>query len=183
MRKDMKERLSQVTPSSIESQGADIQRKVLSSNQYQNSKHIAVYLHTKLEVPTLEIIKNIFDSGKYCYVLIQFYRIYNLSDLNSLPTNRWNIKEPDLDRPRENPLESGLLDLMIIPGLGFDLNRYRLGKGKGYYDRFINQFSAKHHKPYLMAVCLLEQLVPQIPTEPHDVQMDQVITTQSNLFV
>uniref|UniRef100_A0A6B2LS78 5-formyltetrahydrofolate cyclo-ligase n=1 Tax=Arcella intermedia TaxID=1963864 RepID=A0A6B2LS78_9EUKA len=107
MRKDMKERLSQVTPSSIESQGADIQRKVLSSNQYQNSKHIAVYLHTKLEVPTLEIIKNIFDSGKYCYVpkiidhqIIQFYRIYDLSDLNSLPTNRWNIKEPDLDRPR-----------------------------------------------------------------------------------
>ena len=70
------------------------------------------------------------------------------------------------------PIEyTGDFDFIIIPGLAFDANNYRLGYGGGYYDTFL----AKHPKAFKQGVFYPFQLVTEVPTEKHDIQLDDVL--------
>jgi 5-formyltetrahydrofolate cyclo-ligase len=73
----------------------------------------------------------------------------------------------------DRQIDPALIDLIIIPGLAFDLHGGRLGYGKGYYDRFLHKTRAIAAK---VAVCFECQLFPEIPVLPHDVRMDMVVT-------
>jgi 5-formyltetrahydrofolate cyclo-ligase len=64
------------------------------------------------------------------------------------------------------------LDLMLIPGVGFDRQGNRLGRGAGYYDRFL---SSMPNRPFLVGLAFQEQLLDEVPTERHDVPMDIVL--------
>ena len=63
------------------------------------------------------------------------------------------------------------IEVALIPGVGIDKNGHRLGRGKGYYDRFL----AKCPTIYKIGVCYPFQLVDRLPTEAHDIAMDEVI--------
>ena len=65
----------------------------------------------------------------------------------------------------------GDFDFIIIPGLAYDSNKYRLGYGGGYYDTFL----AKHPKAFKQGVFYPFQEVSEVPTEEHDVQLDHVL--------
>lgn len=62
------------------------------------------------------------------------------------------------------------IDLAIIPGVGFDLQGHRLGRGKGYYDRLLSQLAA-----HRIGVCFPEQIVSSVPCEPWDISMNEII--------
>lgn len=64
--------------------------------------------------------------------------------------------------------------LVLVPGLAFDARGYRLGRGGGYYDRFLE--SLGHPRPVLCGVCFACQLVPEVPREAHDARVDYVVT-------
>jgi len=61
-------------------------------------------------------------------------------------------------------------ELIIVPGLAFDRQGHRLGRGKGYYDRFLSR-----QKGYKIGVCFHYQIFPSLPVEVHDVAVDEVI--------
>lgn len=65
------------------------------------------------------------------------------------------------------------IDLIIVPGMAFDKEGHRLGRGKGFYDRFLSQPDIK--SAYKIGICLPHQLLETIPTEAHDITMDEVI--------
>lgn len=67
------------------------------------------------------------------------------------------------------------IDLIIVPGVAFDVRGGRLGRGKGYYDKILKQTDA-----YKVGVCFDFQLVEQVPTEEHDIKMDLVIKSVSS---
>ena len=62
-------------------------------------------------------------------------------------------------------------DFILVPGVGFNPNGYRLGRGKGYYDKFLSKYS----NLFTVGVCFREQFYLDIPTEPHDIPMHKVI--------
>ena len=64
------------------------------------------------------------------------------------------------------------IDLVIVPGIAFTPAGQRLGRGRGYYDRLLPRL----RNAYKMGVCWPCQMVTAIPTEPHDMPMDCVIT-------
>ena len=66
--------------------------------------------------------------------------------------------------------EYGTIDLAIIPGVAFDLNGNRLGRGKGYYDRLLPKLSC-----HTIGICYPYQLIDEVPHEPHDVPVDEII--------
>lgn len=66
----------------------------------------------------------------------------------------------------------GSIDLAIIPGMAFTKEGDRLGRGKGYYDRLLPQLSCP-----LIGIAFPFQMLPSIPCEPHDIRMEDVITT------
>ena len=62
--------------------------------------------------------------------------------------------------------------MAVIPGMAFDSNGNRLGRGKGYYDRFLSMLPARIYK---IGVCFDFQKFEHIPTATNDIQMDCVI--------
>ena len=64
------------------------------------------------------------------------------------------------------------IDVGIMPGMAFDAEGHRLGRGKGYYDRFLSRV------PYLykIGLCYSWQLLDHVPSEEHDILMDEVLT-------
>lgn len=68
-------------------------------------------------------------------------------------------------------VEYDRIDLAIIPGVGFDANRHRLGRGKGYYDKLLPCIAAPK-----IGVCFPFQVVELVPTDRHDVSMDWVMS-------
>ena len=76
------------------------------------------------------------------------------------------IWEPDTQKEYLNSI-----DLVIVPGVAFDRDKSRLGRGKGYYDRyFINKRIVK------IGVCFDFQLLESIPIDSFDIKMDKVVT-------
>lgn len=73
--------------------------------------------------------------------------------------------------PASTQVHNGTVDLIIVPGLAFDLNHYRMGYGAGYYDTFLLQ----HPNALKLGVCYPFQLVDAVPVEAHDVKLDGVI--------
>ena len=78
----------------------------------------------------------------------------------------FNILEP------QNEPYKGDFDLMVVPGVAFDCKGNRIGRGKGYYDRFLSQ----HLEVKRIGICFDFQLVDEVPAEPFDIRMDEVIS-------
>lgn len=71
------------------------------------------------------------------------------------------------------PVEPDDIDVMVVPGVAFTPGGARLGRGKGFYDKYMSQsgFTA-----FAIGVCYEEQLVPSLPCEPHDFKVDEVLS-------
>lgn len=85
-----------------------------------------------------------------------------------LQTGAYGIEEPT----GKLFTEYDKINLAVIPGVSFDKEGHRLGRGKGYYDRLLPQLKAA----YKIGICFSFQLSEQIPNEEHDVKMDCVFT-------
>jgi len=62
------------------------------------------------------------------------------------------------------------IDLVLVPALAYDHNGHRLGRGKGYYDRFLKKLNA-----YTIGIAFEEQILDYIPYDDNDVKIDEVI--------
>ena len=78
------------------------------------------------------------------------------------------------------PCEASEIDVMVVPGVAFDRNGGRLGRGKGYYDRYI---SREGFRAECIGVCFDFQLFDELPTEPHDRAMDMVVSNNSKFKI
>lgn len=96
------------------------------------------------------------------------YEAARLSAHSQLVSAQFGVREPEAGCPAV-PLNQ--LDLVLVPGVAFDLAGRRLGRGKGFYDRLL----AKVHG-HKCGVVFEKQLVPELPEEPHDVRVDSILT-------
>jgi 5-formyltetrahydrofolate cyclo-ligase len=90
-----------------------------------------------------------------------------ISGLEELVPARFGIREPAPNRSPEQ------LDLIVVPGLAFTTQGNRLGRGAGFYDRYLTSIPETTLK---VGVCFEFQRIPEIPVEPHDVKMDVVVS-------
>jgi 5-formyltetrahydrofolate cyclo-ligase len=101
-------------------------------------------------------------------------RHVHVHDEIELVKNRWGIPEPKMPVEYVQPM---MLDMVLVPLLGFDLQGNRIGYGKGYYDRFLPLL-----RPHCLKVGLafeLSLVAEGIPVEPHDVRLDFVVTERN----
>lgn len=89
-----------------------------------------------------------------------------LTDVNALEDGIFGTKHP-----ANSMLHEGDIDFFIIPGLAFSPDNYRIGYGGGYYDKFLKD----HPSAYKAGVCYPFQVLNEIPVEPHDVRLDEVV--------
>uniref|UniRef100_A0A7M4FIC0 5-formyltetrahydrofolate cyclo-ligase n=2 Tax=Crocodylus porosus TaxID=8502 RepID=A0A7M4FIC0_CROPO len=169
-------------------QGLKQHIRVIGHSKYKESQRIAVFLSMQDEIQTEDIIKDIFNQGKECFIPqykpqsnhMDMLKLASVEEISSLPVTSWNILQPSDDDIREEALSGGGLDLILMPGLGFDKNGNRLGRGKGYYDTYLER-CMKHPrgKPYTIALAFKEQICESVPVSENDIQIDEVLYEDS----
>lgn len=121
----------------------DVATRFFRLNQYRSCRTVLCYVSTPIEVDTVAIIERSLRQGKQVAVPrcvpgtreMEFYCIRSLDDLSP---GSFGVMEPLPDPERR--LEDMTDSLCVVPGFCFDLAGYRLGYGKGYYDRFLNRY-------------------------------------------
>ncbi|HEY5975421.1 MAG TPA: 5-formyltetrahydrofolate cyclo-ligase, partial [Geobacteraceae bacterium] len=152
-----------------------IQQQVMARPEFQAARTVALYVSIDGEVETAELVAAALAAGKTVVlpaVAGQSLVFRQVDATIGLVCGAFGICEPPTEAwivPIAN------IDLFVIPGVGFDLAGRRLGYGKGYYDRALHAFEGAGR---LMGICYDFQLVAEIVGEPHDVQMDLVVTEQ-----
>jgi len=147
-------------------------RSLTESESWKNARTVLLYHSLPDEVDTHDLIRNAAASGKRVLLPVVVgddleLRIYaNDSDL---ALGAFNILEPT----GEVFTDLSTIDLAVIPGVAFTPDGRRLGRGRGYYDRLLSRIAPS---TLLVGLCWPFQLVPEIPTAPHDISVNIVIT-------
>lgn len=146
-----------------------IYQKVINNKDILSSKTLLIYISINSEVDTIKIInyflyaKNIavpkiIDNNMYfCYI----------TNLNDLTSGKYNIPEPT----NENIVTDFDNAICIVPGICYDKENYRVGYGKGYYDRFLSKNKIK-----TIGLCYKECMIEKIDNDKYDYKIDEVIT-------
>lgn len=159
-------------PSQRESAGLRIQDTVAALPRWRTAKVVGVYLALPDEVPTAECIRLARSQGKTVVSPVisldrsrmHFYAWESTADLEPGPMGILQPKPIHLVRPEA-------IQMMLVPGVGFDLKGYRIGYGKGYYDRYLAGSAA-----WRLGLAFDAQIVPALPVGSHDCPMDCVVT-------
>lgn len=167
--------------SSQRTEAAEAAKKLLIAHDFfTSSQQIACYFSQDDEFDCMPIIKEIWHTGKKCYLPIlssQQDKTLQFAEYHphvSLQLNRYKILEP----MGTAPISLEELDLVIVPLVGFDTECHRLGRGGGYYDRTFasNKMHKQVSKPYLLGLAYEAQRVDTIPQDQWDVRLDGVVT-------
>ncbi len=104
--------------------------------------------------------------------------LFHLESMDELAVGMYKILEPkqELRALPAKQVRAEDLDLVMVPGVAFDRTGARMGHGKGYYDKLLQH--ARADAP-LVALAFECQLFPEIPTAPHDIFMDLIITERA----
>lgn len=153
-----------------------IKKKLFSLNEFLNAGVVFFYASFRSEVETHTMIKESLEMAKRVMlpkVQIDRHRIKlgEIQDINELSPGWMGIPEPPF--ASEYSLSIDEANIIIIPGVAFDYSGNRLGYGGGYYDMLLSQ---RKVKAPIIALAFEEQLVDEIPSEPHDIKIDMIVT-------
>lgn len=146
---------------------------LLETNIYRNCKSVFVYASADSEVETELIIKSAFSLGKKvafpkCIDNNGNMKFYFINSLDELSEDMYGILAPVTHTEAHFGDTSSLC---IVPGLAFSSDGYRLGYGKGYYDRFLSEF-----KGVSIGLCYHDCVRAHIPTDKYDKKVNYLIT-------
>lgn len=153
---------------------AQIWKKVVSLNEFKAAENIFIYAASAEEISTKEIAQS---------ALLKKKRLFYPRVLAEGHMDFLEVKNPEKDLQEgyrgiyepapECRIAQRTPDIIIVPGVAFDRDFYRMGYGKGFYDRYFDLVKGGFKKVALCPACMLKD---KIPSEPHDEQMDIIIT-------
>lgn len=155
--------------------------QLIEEKEYQDAVVIALYKNLEYEVETSELIDDSIRRGKIVVLPrvkgenLQFYKINSVD--RPFIKSQFGVEEPKDNR--ENLIKREEIDLMIVPGVCFDMQKNRLGFGKGYYDRFLAGTNIQ-----TIGICFEEQVLKDglLPVEETDIPMQKIITEASIIY-
>jgi 5-formyltetrahydrofolate cyclo-ligase len=149
--------------------------------EYVAASAVMFYADVRTEVRTRWFFASAWNAGKK--VIVPFctageIELFELNDLDELSPGTMGVPEPraELRGLADRRVEPSQLDLIVVPGLAFDLRGGRLGYGQGYYDRFLGRTRPDALR---IAVCYECQLFSEVPALPHDSPVDGLITEKA----
>ncbi len=174
LRKKLLLRRKELTNNYITNSSEKIFKKLEELELFRNINNIFVYIDFNNEVATKNFIlkhikkKNIFVPK----IVNNEMKLIKISSLENLQLSNFNILEP-----KENNFSLEKMDLVITPAITFDKFGYRLGYGKGYYDKY---FATENFKTKI-GICFEKMLQEKLPTENHDKKVD-ILITENNIY-
>jgi len=153
-------------------------QNLCSTSEFQQAKVVMIFLSLPNEVDTSTAVVRAFEDGKTLVVPKVLWRPRRLVPviLASLDcpmkVDSYGLREPI----GAETISPGKIDLVVTPGLAFDRSGRRLGRGGGFYDRFLK--TAGLDAPYC-GLALEAQVTDSVPVEQHDVALDMLVTDSS----
>jgi len=176
IRKMLLDRRNDFSKEEVVERSRIIKRKLLKLPEFREAKKIMIYLHFGNEVKTSGIIKECILQGKEVFIPIndfeknEFY-ISKFPGYDNLERDKFGIPSPKKELIKaEDPSK---LDMIIAPGVAFDLEGNRIGFGRGFFDKFI---SSLEEKVLVIGLCFDFQLLDSIPADKNDIPMNEIIT-------
>ena len=181
LRRNLRGRLELLDERQILARSVAVHDRLFASPWWGPARWVFVYLAMPFEVETAPVVTRAYREARGVAIPriegseIVFYRYEGRT--KELVPNQFGILEPD---PLWVPVDPLALDqdplLVLCPGLGFDRTLRRIGRGKGYYDRFLARLRSGRLASRAVGLAFQEQLEPEIPVCPHDQLLDGLIT-------
>lgn len=178
LRQHVRQLLSGISHERVRARSRLAGEKLTALAEFHDAQTVMIYMPTSEEVDTTCIAQAAWAAGKTVlsprvFVEHRYMEARAIDSLTAgLVVSHYGILEPG-DGPAW-PCEK--IDLIVVPGLAFDRRGGRLGRGAGYYDRFLAQT-----KGVTCGLCLQEQLVEEVPMFDHDEEIDILVTDQEVL--
>ena len=168
LRAAVKERLAALSPEDFFNAGVKAAQKIVNIPRWNEYNSVLIFISMKDEINTEPLINTILAAKKLLYVphiignMLYFYPFG---------------EEPEgiLEDSHLGICMDNFPVLIITPGIAFDLSYNRLGRGKGYYDRFFAELDKLGHKYTALGLCMDCQLVDKVPAEWWDRKMDSLL--------
>lgn len=153
-----------------------IMRRLEESEQFRDAATVAAFWSMDDEPYTHEALKRWAKDKKVLLPMIEGEKMTFREYIPDVEMEQGALKTM---HPKHGiRAKSSEIDMIVVPGVAFDRSGFRLGRGKGFYDRYL-----KRCHGVKVGVCLSHQLVDSVPTEPHDHRLDLVITPEQNIKV
>ena len=174
LRKQIHGALQKILPAARNAMSAQIRERLKESSVWKNAGSVLFFAPLSDEPDVWQLLEDAL-AGKKIAALPRFdpasngyvaCRVQNLR--GEIVTGQFDIREPDA-KCVEIPLNR--LDLVLVPGVGFDLQGRRLGRGRGFYDRLLADVDG-----IKCGIAFDEQIVKEIPTGPRDVRLNFILT-------
>ncbi|GHV52405.1 5-formyltetrahydrofolate cyclo-ligase [Spirochaetia bacterium] len=170
----MKARLVSFPPEQFHIEGIKAAVLIQALPVWSQYTNILLFLSMKYEIDTQPLLEAAFAASKKLFAPrveednLAFCRIHS-------PDGPWHygpygIREPTGLSSTDFPA------LVIVPGLAFDRSGMRLGRGGGYYDRFLAALNAAGQEYAALGLCMAAQIVPEVPAEEFDKKMSGICT-------
>ena len=169
LRARIKEEKKKYSPEDLQKMADKICESIETSQDFFFAKNVMAFWNLPDE-PNLRPLLNKYADKKNIFLPIiedGEIRIARFVDEANMEVGAFNISEPSKDLKVS---QMTAIDLVLVPGVAFDKNGNRLGRGKGYYDHFLTGRRVEK-----VGVCFPFQVVEEIPTEPFDIVMDKII--------
>jgi 5-formyltetrahydrofolate cyclo-ligase len=174
IRKQMKATLSELSKPLYEDYSYKIASTLYHEQDWIQAKVVGITVSKDPEVDTYQIIRKAWEEGKVVVVpkcipgekKLSFRSLTRFSQLESV---FYGLFEPIEQLTSERAPES--IDLLIVPGLAYTKEGYRLGFGGGYYDRYLTNFTGN-----TISLAFHFQVIQEFPVEMHDLPVSKIIT-------
>jgi 5-formyltetrahydrofolate cyclo-ligase len=187
LRKEMKLVLAALPKEQFKTEGVEAAKRLAESPLWKKHSRVLIYLSMPDELDTSALLDIAFREGKEVYSpkvegegLMRFFRV--TSDSSSWVTGAFDIREPAGREEDVLDFDGGGV-LVVSPGLAFDRKGNRMGRGKGFYDRFYEKLFKLCPASSICALCMSCAIVDEVPTEEFDYKVNAICTREEFISI
>lgn len=175
VRREVSNCFKQLAPGELAERSAAIRDRLRLLDEFRRAQSFLLYAPMNDEVDITPLIDELLAAGKPVFLPVcrpgrkEFDAVSIRSRTEDLVPSFYGIMTP---RPGLVPADSGDVEFTLVPGLAFDRRGYRVGRGGGYYDRFLARVGEQSVR---VALALDFQLFPSVPAADHDQRVDVIV--------
>ena len=175
-RSDLRDLLAGISEQEYRRKSARACDNLQKLEEFQDSAVVMMFLSITREILTTTAISAALKQGKTVVVPKVNWHNHSIIPVSltsldmEMESDRYGLRHP----VRAEQIAADSIDLIVLPGIGFDRQGNRLGRGGGFYDRFLNSNNGCSWSTCGLA--FEEQIIPQVPIENHDIAVNMLVT-------
>ena len=178
LRREYREKRRSLSNEQKQARDSAICRYIIDSVSFRFADHILMYAPTANEIDIMPVAEEAIKRGKtvyfpVCNTIDNTMTFRSVSNISQLVAGHYGIMAPPEDAPAYTIEDHGA-SICLVPGLIYDRHGYRIGYGKGYYDRFLAKFNGCK-----AGIVYSDFIIPTVPRDRFDCSVDIMITERN----